>query len=165
MTRIARQVALWSFAVAVAVGFVAHTVVAFSLLGQRWTRGAIPVELQLGAAGGLLDGSADWDACAGQSLAAWNAVLELTSVRFTDVRGASNPPMAFDSVNSIAFADDVFGTPFGPSLLSLTQAFATVRNGLDETVEADVLVNRAQPFNCYRGHSAPGRPCMTYSEP
>ena len=134
------------------------TVVAFSLVGQRWAVGSIPVEVSLGPAAGLLDGSADWDACAGQSLAAWNAALAPTTVRFTNVQGASNPPVAFDRVNSVGFADDIFGTPFGSSLLSVTQSFARVQDGLDATFEADVLVNRSQPFNCYRGAQRPGPP-------
>ena len=132
------------------------TVVGFSLVGQRWTTDVVPVELQLGDAAGLVDGSADWDMCARQSLAAWNAALQTTAMRFTAVRGMSRPPAAFDGINSIVFAADVFGTPFGPSLVSATQTFAMVRDGVDETIEADVLVNQAQPFNCYRGAMQPG---------
>ena len=132
------------------------TVVGFSLVGQRWTTDVVPVELQLGGAAGLVDGSADWDACARQSLAAWNAALASTAMRFTAVRGMSSPPVAVDGINSIVFAADVFGIPFGPSLISATQTFAMVRDGVDETVEADVLVNQAQPFNCYRGAMPPG---------
>ena len=132
------------------------SVVAFDLVGQRWAVESIPVEVSLGPAAGLLDGSADWDACAGQSLAAWNEALAPTTVRFTNVRGTLNSPAPFDLVNSIAFTDDVFGRPFGPSLLSVTQSFASVRDGLDATFEADVLINRSQPFNCYRGAQRPG---------
>ncbi len=134
------------------------TVVGFSLVGQRWTTDVVPVELQLGNAAGLVDGSADWDACARQSLAAWNAALASTTMRFTAVRGmSSSPAAAFDGINSIVFAADVFGTPFGPSLVSATQTIAIIRAGFDETIEADVLVNQAQPFNCYRGAMQPGR--------
>ena len=86
------------------------TVVGFSLVGQRWTTDVVPVELQLGDAAGLVDGSADWDMCARQSLAAWNAALQTTAMRFTAVRGMSRPPAAFDGINSIVFAADVFGT-------------------------------------------------------
>ena len=134
------------------------TVVGFSLVGQRWTTDVMPVELQLGNAAGLVDGSPDWDACARQSLAAWNAALSSTEMRFTAVRGmSSSPAVAFDGINSIAFAADVFGAPFGPSLVSATQTIAIIRDGFDETIEADVLVNQAQPFNCYRGAMQPGR--------
>ena len=143
---------------AVLVAVAAHTMVAFSLVGQRWTAEIIPMEVSLGPAAGLVDGSADWDACAGQSLAAWNAALAPTAVRFTNVRGSSNSPAAFDRVNSVGFADDIFGTPFGPSLLSVTQSFAHVQDGLDATFEADVLINRSQPFNCYRGAQGSGPP-------
>jgi hypothetical protein len=145
--------------VAVIVSVLATTtVVGFSLVGQRWTTDVVPVELQLGNAAGLVDGSADWDACARQSLAAWNAALASTAMRFTAVRGmSSSPAVAFDGINSIVFAADVSGTPFGPSLVSATQTIAIIRDGFDETIEADVLVNQAQPFNCYRGTMQPGR--------
>ena len=145
--------------VAVIVSVLATTtVVGFSLVGQRWTTDVVPVELRLGNAAGLIDGSADWDACARQSLAAWNAVLASTAMRFTAVRGmSSSPAVAFDGINSIVFAADVFGTPFGPSLVSATQTIAIIRDGVDETIEADVLVNQSQPFNCYRGALQPGR--------
>ena len=33
----------------------------------------------------------------------------------------------------------------------MTHSLAIIRDGVDETIEADVLVNTAQPFNCYRG--------------
>ncbi|MBQ00988.1 MAG: hypothetical protein CL477_09925 [Acidobacteria bacterium] len=70
---------------------------------------------------------------------------------------SSSPAVAFDGINSIVFAADVFGTPFGPSLVSATQTIAIIRDGVDETIEADVLVNQSQPFNCYRGALQPGR--------
>ncbi|MEE2792558.1 MAG: hypothetical protein VX453_13045, partial [Acidobacteriota bacterium] len=143
---------------AVLVAVAAHTVVAFSLVGRRWSAESIPVEVSLGPAAGLVDGSADWDACAGKSLDAWNAVLAPTAVRFNTVTVGVGAPVAFDRVNSVGFADDIFGTPFGPSVLSVTQSFARVQDGLDATFEADVLVNRSQPFNCYRGAQRPGPP-------
>ncbi len=145
------KVVCGGFVVAAGLVAAAHTVVAFSLLGQRWATGHISIELGLGESGGLFDGSVDWNACARQSLSAWNAVLAPAAMRFTADHRVSMPPVSFDGINSIAFATDVFGTPFGPSLISVTQSFAMVRDGLDETIEADVLLNRAQPFNCYRG--------------
>ena len=148
MSRPGRNAALCSFATAFSLAAAAHTMVAFSLVGQRWTAETISVEVSLGPAAGLVDGSADWDACARQSLDAWNAALAPTAVRFNAVTGGVDFPMAFDRVNSVGFADDVFGTPFGPSLLSVTQTFAHVQDGLDATFEADVLLNRSQPFNC-----------------
>ncbi len=158
MSRHGGNAALCSFASAFALAVAVHTVVGFSLVGQRWAGGSISVEVSLGPAAGLVDGSEDWDACAGQSLAEWNAALAPTAVRFMPVPGGTGSPVAFDRVNSIGFADDIFGIPFGSSLLSVTQSFARVQDGLNATFEADVLINRSQPFNCYRGAQRPGPP-------
>ena len=114
------EIVCGGFVVAAGLAAAAHTVVAFSLLGQRWATGHIPIELRLGESGGLFDGSVDWNACARQSLSAWNAVLAPAAMRFTADQRVSMPPVSFDGINSIAFATDVFGTPFGPSLISVS---------------------------------------------
>ena len=48
-------------AVCVVLALVAHTLLAFNLEGdRRWPPGEIALEMQLGASGSLIDGSADW---------------------------------------------------------------------------------------------------------
>jgi len=147
-----------SVIVSLGLAVVAHTALAFTLTGRRWATDHIPMTLQLGQSGGLRDGSVDWDACGRGSLAIWNRALVSTTVRFIPGRGSSGPPIGLDGVNSIGFAGDLLGASFGPSVVSLTHTVAIVRDGGDETVEADVLLNAAQSFDCYRGPRPTGPP-------
>lgn len=135
----------------VALVSIAHTLVGFSLLDHRWLPGEIVMEVQLGSASGLIDGSSSWDDCAITGLTRWNQNLGGTGVSFKAVRDSTRTPAAGDDVNSVFFSDDVFGTPFGAQTLAVTQTFVFVIDGRDETAESDVMFNNAQGFNCYRG--------------
>ena len=137
----------------VAAASIAHTLVAFTLLDYRWAPGEIAMEMQLGASGSLIDGSPDWDECAIGALAEWNNNLGGAGVTFNAIRDSTRTPAAGDLVNSVFFADDIFGTPFGEQTLAVTNTFTFVQDGggIAETAEADVLFNNAQGFNCYRG--------------
>ena len=109
------------------------------------------MEMQLGSAGGLPDGSADWDECAIAALAQWNANLGGSGRNFDAVRGATTVPSQGDLVNSVFWSDDIFGTPFGARVIAVTASSARLENGVDAAVEADVVFNTALLFNCYRG--------------
>ena len=135
----------------VAVASIAHTLLAFSLVDRRWSAGQIDMEMQLGSAGGLIDGSADWNECGIAALVDWNEHLDGTGVSFNAVRGSTRTPAGNDGFNSVFFSDDLFGTPFDKHVLAATTAWYFSRKGVDETVEADVVFNNAQAFNCYRG--------------
>ena len=142
--------------VGAAVATMAHTLLAFVFLfedGTRWPPGVINMEMQLGdAAGGLIDGSSDWDECAIAKLAELNAVLGPTGVSFNAVRGSTVPPVKFDGFNNVFFADDFFDTPFGDSTLAITSTqFVTFSDGSTEIRGADVGFNNAKPLNCYGG--------------
>jgi len=137
--------------VAVAVGSIAHTLLGFSLDDNRWPPGEIMMEMQLGASGSLIDGSADWNECAIAALVEWNANLDDAGVTFNAVRGSTRTPAQPDEVNSVFFSDDVFGSPFGDSVLAVTTGWRFIEDGIDERTEADVIFNNAQPFNCYNG--------------
>lgn len=135
----------------VALSSIVTSLLAFSLLDRRWPAGTIAMEMHLGASGALLDGSADWDDCAIAGLARWNAILGGAGVSFTAIRSSTRTPAANDSVNSVFFADDIFGTPFGDQTLAVTQTFIFLEDGIDTTAESDVIFNTAKAFNCYRG--------------
>ena len=136
----------------VVLALVAHTLLAFNLESdRRWLPGEIAMEMQLGASGALIDGSADWDECGIAALAEWNANLDGAGVTFNAVRGSTRTPAGNDGFSNVFFADDVFGTPFGERTLATTGAWFIPREGINETVEADVVFNNAQGFNCYRG--------------
>lgn len=129
-----------------------------SQMDSRWSTRMIPLQISLGATTGLIDGSVDWNACAARSLAAWNVALAPAPLRFTSTAGMPAASSAVDGMNSIIFADQISGIPFGPFLLSATHSSIRLRDGFNETVEADILINQAHPFNCYRGPQPPGSP-------
>ena len=147
-----------SVVVALVLAALPQTLLAFNLAGRRWATDHIPVTVRLDKPGRPRDGSTEWAACAEGSLAVWNTALAPTAIRLVPVPGNLFSPIGLDGVNSIGFAREPFGMSFGSSVLSLTQTLAIVRDGDDETVEADVLVNAAQPFGCYRGPISAGSP-------
>ena len=149
MQRKSRWVALT--VTCVALVSLAYAVSAFLLAGRRWPAGPIPMEMQLGNGGGLLDGSADWDACAIAALSEWNAHLGRTGRFFDPIRGATTVPSQNDLTNSVFWSADIFGTPFGEQTIAVTASVARFENGVDTTIEADVVFNSTLPFNCYRG--------------
>jgi hypothetical protein len=140
----------------VAVVSVTHSLVAFNLLGRAWAPGAVTWESGLGPASGLANGAGSWDACAGPAFAAWNGVLAPAGVSFVPVP-ATTTPGAPDMVNSMFFADDLFGTPFGEQTLAMEQSWAITPpgGGIKTSVESDIAFNNAKAFNCYPGPLRP----------
>ena len=135
----------------VAMVSVTHSLVAFNLLGRAWPDGAHPYESGLGPAAGLANGAGSWDDCAAPWFAAWNNVLAPAGVGFIPVP-PTVPPGAPDMVNSLFFADDVFGTPFGESALAVEQSWTiNPGGGVRTSVESDIAVNNAKKFNCFSG--------------
>lgn len=139
-------------AAAVAVVSVTHSLVAFNItLNRRWPADAIVMELQLGAASGLANGAASWDDCAATGLTAWNPHLAPAGISFATVLG-NRTPAAPDMVNTVFFADDIFGTPFGESTLAVEQSWTIDGGGgIRTSVESDIIFNNAKPFNCFSG--------------
>ena len=134
-----------------AVVSVTHSLIAFNLLEYRWPPGLVNVEMQLGAADGLTDGSASWDACAIAGMAEWNAVLGPTGVILNPILGSTRIPTSNDDVNSVFFADDIFGMPFGDSTLAVTLTSSFVGPGVQTTAESDIVFNDLKGFDCVRG--------------
>ena len=137
--------------VGVALVSLAHSLVAFNMLDRRWPPGQIDVEMQLGSAAGLLDQSASWDECVIKGIKEWNAVLVPAGRSVNPILGSTRTPASGDDINSVFFASDIFGTPFGSQTLAVTATRARVLSGINETVESDVLYNSGERLNCYRG--------------
>jgi hypothetical protein len=106
--------------VCVVLGSMSQSLVAFNLLDYRWPAGVINMELELCSATGLIDGSGSWDDCATASLVELNDILAPTGRSFNAVRGSIRTPVQGDSVNSVFFSDDYFGTPYGAQTLART---------------------------------------------
>lgn len=138
-------------AIGVALVSLTPRLMAYAFLDHRWPTGPIDIDVQLGSASIPLDDATNWDECFIAGLTEWNAALESTERSFTAVRGSTRPPSAEDGVNSVFFADNLYGTPFDATTVAMTLITATVRDGPDDPVDVDIVFNTAQPFNCYRG--------------
>src|SRR5438477_12208515 len=118
----------------------------YVLEGTRWPAGTVVTfQMGLGSAGRtLIDGNTSWDTAAAPGLGAWNNVT--ARLRYTDT--VTSPPVSSgDGVNAVVFSNTVFGQKFGSGTLAVT----SLRSSGSNIVEADILFNRNQQFDSYRG--------------
>ena len=129
-----------------AFGF-AGSASAYVLEGKSWVAGSdIVIHLGLGnPALPLLDGNTSWNTAAAPALELWNQ--KMARVHLTGAMNSTVPVSSGDGVNSATFASSVFGQSFGSGTLAVTYYIMQGQN----MIEADVLFNRAQNFNSYRG--------------
>ena len=120
---------------------------AYVLEGEQWlSNTTIVMDLELGnPSAPLLDGSVSWDAVAQAALNIWNPYLG-NGVQFRGEE-ASYTPQKEDGKNTVFFSSTIYGEDFGSDTLAITLLFSS--SGV--TNEADVLFNKAQPFDSYRG--------------
>ncbi len=120
----------------------------YVLEGTRWPAGTVVTfQMGLGPAGRtLIDGNTSWDTAAAPALGAWNNVM--ARLRYTDT--VTSPPVSSgDGVNAVVFSNTVFGQKFGSGTLAVTY-WRSSSSG-SNIVEADILFNRNQQFDSYRG--------------
>src|SRR5438270_7326959 len=125
---------------------VARRAHAYVLEGTKWPAGSVVTfQMGLGLAGRtLIDGNTSWDTAAAPALGAWNNVM--VRLQYTDT--VTSPPVSSgDGVNAVVFSDTLFGQNFGSSTLAVTYW----RSSGSNIVEADILFNRNQQFDSYRG--------------
>ena len=120
---------------------------AYVLEGKSWPAGSVVVvQLGLGSAGRTLqDGNTSWDAAVFPVADMWNQTIQ--RVRITHVVSLLGTGVSGDHVNSVFFANSIFGQAFGSSTLAVT--YYTSSGG--SMVESDTLFNRAITFDSYRG--------------
>ena len=122
----------------------------FLLEGLAWPAGAnVMMKLGLGpTAIPLQDGMSSWNASAADALDIWNGYVDFISI--SSVSSLTVPQASGDGVNSVFFANTVFGDSFGAGTLAVT---VLLQAGSQRTVmgEADVVVNSGFRFDSYRG--------------
>jgi hypothetical protein len=123
---------------------------AYTLEGPRWPSGSvITFQLGLGNPGlTLTDGNTSWNVAAAPALNMWNQRIQ--RARFTSVNSSAGAA-ADDHINSIFFSTTVYGQSFGSNTLAITQYFYQGSAPNSTMTEADVVFNRNQPFDSYRG--------------
>ena len=134
-------------AISVAISAISFPAKAYVLEGQSWPTGGILVlQLSLGApTAPLQDGSTTWNEAVAPATNMWGSSLQ--HVQITPIMGSPLPCSSGDGLNSVVFANNIFGQAFGSSTLAVTY----YRYFGSTITEADVLFNRAKTFNSYRG--------------
>jgi hypothetical protein len=131
--------------VAISSAAATYAYVYLSQSAPRWPDGSVTMDLSLGSSGTLTDGCVDWGECAEHAMSLWNAQVE--NIQFRVRRNSPVQPRTRDGMNSVFWADDVFGSPFGDRTLAISLVAWSGR----QMVEADVIFNRARSFDSYRG--------------
>ena len=136
-----------SFLIVLTIGILlSHRAEGYVLEGVSWPSGSVVTfKMGLGSAGRtLIDGNTSWDTAAAPALTAWDNVvarLDYTS------NVASTSASSGDHVNSVVFSTTVFGQKFGSGTLAVTY-YQSVGGTI---AEADILFNKNQQFDSYRG--------------
>src|SRR5947209_8737702 len=118
----------------------------YRLEGPKWSSGNPVMQLELGNPGRtLLDGHTSWNTAVAPALDMWNQVLG--GMQFGRVMNSTAAVASGDRVNSMAFSSTVFGQSFGSSTLAVTYYHYSGSTML----EADILFNKAQSWDSYRG--------------
>jgi hypothetical protein len=135
------------WAITVAIVGLAATSRGYVLEGPSWPAGTVVVlQLSLGDAGRTLqDGNTSWNNAVAPVAAMWNQ--EVQRVQLSQVLDSTAPVSSGDHVNSVVFANNIFGQPFGGNTLAVTY----YRYSGSTMAESDTLFNRAQTFDSYRG--------------
>jgi hypothetical protein len=122
------------------------TAQAYVFEGANWPAGTtVVLQLGLGGAGRtLIDGNTSWNAAAAPAMNLWDQ--DIQRARLTFVTSTASVSSG-DGVNSVVFSDSIFGQSFGSGTLAVTY----YRTQGSRMVEADILFNRGQNFNSYRG--------------
>src|SRR6516162_7730667 len=118
----------------------------YALEGVTWPSGSVVTfQMGLGAAGRtLIDGNTSWDIAASPALTTWpNVVARLQY----NSNIASTAASSGDHINSVVFSTTVFGQKFGSGTLAVT--YYTYSGST--LAEADILFNKNQQFDSYRG--------------
>jgi hypothetical protein len=123
-------------------------VLAYALENKTWPNGTvISMHMEMGAPNGILqDGSTSWNEAAAPAIDDWNAAMR--NVQFATLMNSSPPVSSGDGINSASFASTVFGDTFGQNVLAVTYYLTQGAT----FIEADVLFNKAQSFDSYRGN-------------
>src|SRR5438876_5249811 len=119
---------------------------AYVFEGATWPVGTtVVLQLGLGNAGRtLIDGNTSWNTAAAPALNMWDQ--DIQRAQLTSVNSVVSVSSG-DGVNSVVFSDSIFGQSFGSGTLAVT----CYRTQGSRMVEADILFNRGQNFDSYRG--------------
>lgn len=135
--------------------FLPSSATAYDFLGGAWPTGDVRLELSLHLtpphavpAAGFIDGTQTWNDPFVAAVNDWNAVLK--RIQLVANSPSTAPAAPNNRQSNIYFTDDIDGEAFGERVLAVTR-FSTRGVSVRSIVESDILVNRGQLWNSYRG--------------
>ena len=141
------QLGLPGAVISVALACSSSSAEAYTLSGASWPAGS-QVIMQLGLGDldhPLIDRNTSWNDAIAPGFSFWNQ--RMLRLQFVSRPGPAAPASSGDGINSVVFAPDVFGQGFGAETLAVT--FTRRQGAIIQ--EADIVYNRAQFFDSYRG--------------
>jgi len=146
-------------AIAAAIAGFSATSSAYVLHGRSWPTGTVlTLQLSLGnPTFPLEDGSPSYNAAVAPAATMWDQNIQ--RVQLSNIMDSGVPASSGDQLNSVVFANNVFGQPFGANTVAVTY----YRYSGSTMHEADILFNRLYTFDSYRGplqFPGPGLPIM-----
>lgn len=151
------QTKLLALAVLAAVGVIAPRLAAYDLIrsGQnlvKWPAGSVPMQVKLGSAQTLQDGT-NYSSSFMAALDAWNASVR--DVQFAGTVATAGAGVDGNRVNEVFFSANVYGQAWGSTTLAVTTTeYSTTQplsDGSYRRTEADILFNSSRTWNSYRG--------------
>jgi len=123
-----------------------RTACAYALEGASWPAGTtVVIQLGLGNPGRtLIDGNTSWNTTAAPALNMWDQDIQRAQLNSVISTASAS---SGDGVNSVVFSSSIFGQSFSSGTLAVTY----YRTQGSRMVEADILFNRGQNFDSYRG--------------
>jgi hypothetical protein len=124
----------------------------FALLNSKWPNGQVVMHLRMGGGSGTLsDGSTSWNQVMTNGLAAWNAHIQLVS--FSAVNDSTAANGDGNGINTVFFSDTVYGEAFEENVLAVATSWSFSGG---RKAESDVIFNRNEAWNSYRGNRRSG---------
>ena len=119
---------------------------AYNLDGKKWTTNRnVVMHLSLGGPILLQDGFHSFNESAADALSAWNNYM--AHMQFVPNIGSRLAPSDNDDNNSVFFASNIYGDPFGSRVI----AIALISSRGTVFMEADVIFNSHENWDSYRG--------------
>ncbi|MDP1579310.1 MAG: immunoglobulin domain-containing protein [Candidatus Didemnitutus sp.] len=123
----------------------------------KWLPGVIPMQIKLGTAAVLQDGT-NHSTSVLEAMNDWNAVIGRVQFEGT-IAAAGVGGGSTNGINEIFFSNTVYGTAFGSNTIAVmlsSRSMTLETDGTFRRTQADIIFNSARLWNSYRGATQSG---------
>lgn len=116
----------------------------------KWTNGSIPMQVKLGTATTLSDGS-NYSSSAVAAMDSWNQVI--LNSQFAGTTATAGNGGEDNGISELFFSSTVYGDAYGTNVIAVTLSNrgALQSDGTYRRTESDILFNSAKTWDSYRG--------------